>query len=104
MMHQRSRPFQFKRTKRFRRDYKKLSPFQQAQTAAAFKTFKKNPWDKALKTHKIESLSRSTGKPIWSVYVDEDLRALFTQKGDVIIALVIGNHDVYKKSPFPCGQ
>ena len=71
------------------------------QVVAAFETFRSNPWDRALKTHKIKSLSRKSGIPVWSVYVGEDLRALFTQKDDEIIALVIGSHDVFKKSTLP---
>ena len=90
------KPFRFKRTKRFKRDFRKLQPFEQAKAEALFKIFKKNPWDKALKTHKISALSQRAGTPIWAIYVDADIRALFMQKGNVIISLNIGNHDVYK--------
>ena len=94
------RRFRFKRTKRFKRDYRKLQPFEQAKAAAVFEKFKKNPWDAALKTHKISSLSQRAGTPVWAIYVDSDLRVLFMQKGNDIIALTIGNHDVYKRQSF----
>ena len=57
------KPFRFKRTKRFKRDYRKLQPFEQAKAAAVFENSKRIPGITLLKLIRSVLLAREQGRP-----------------------------------------
>lgn len=55
-----------------------------------------NPFDQRLKTHKIEKLFSRLGRTVYSVTVENNLRAVFFIKGNVVYTFDIGTHDIYR--------
>lgn len=88
--------YEFKATVTFWRAYAKLSPFQKVNAHEAFEIFKVNPFDQRLKTHKIEKLFSRLGRTVYSVTVENNLRAVFFIKGNVVYTFDIGTHDIYR--------
>lgn len=80
-------------TKKFEREYKKINIEIKKRFELTEKTFRKNPFDKKLKTHKLSGdLS-----DFWSYSLDFKNRVIFEiLKEDEIIFHSIGNHDIYK--------
>ncbi len=62
----------------------------------AFRIFKENPFDPRLRVHKIHKLSAQYGKTIYSVWIEDDLRAAFYIEGDIIWSVAIGSHAIYR--------
>jgi hypothetical protein len=46
--------------------------------------------------HKIHKLSAQYGKTIYSVWIEDDLRAAFYIEGDIIWSVTIGSHAIYR--------
>jgi hypothetical protein len=90
------RNYVFKRTHVFKKSFDALSADDQQSTREAFKKFKVNPFDPALKTHKINRLSALRKKTVYSVVIGKDLRAVFTITNNVVLSEDIGTHDIYK--------
>jgi len=86
----------FKRTPHFRRAFDALPPDKQLAAAEAFKIFRANPFDPRLKPHKINRLSSLWKRPVWSVSIQADLRAVFYVVGNDVVSLDIGDHSIYK--------
>lgn len=80
-------------TKKFEREYKKLSKEIKLKVESREVIFRKNPHVASLKTHK---LSGDLGD-FWSFSVDYSYRVIFefVDQGNVIF-YSIGNHDIYK--------
>jgi hypothetical protein len=82
--------YRFRAAKSFRSALAKL-PLQQKRCAvAAFKIFKKDPFDSRLGAHKIHKLSAAYGKTIYSVRIEGDLRATFFLEGNTVWSVDIG--------------
>ena len=90
-------PYIFKRTIEFKRSFDQLSPAQQTAAKEAFKVFKANPFDPALKIHKINKLSSLRRRIVRAVVIQSDLRSVFEIHDNVILSTDIGSHDIYKK-------
>ena len=88
--------YRFKPTETFWESFYKLSPCQKELTRQAWKIFKANPLDPRLRTHKIQKLSALYGKTIYAVEVEADLRGVFLIKGNSVVTVDIGTHDIYK--------
>lgn len=73
-----------------------LSPSQKELVRSAWLKFRLNPFDPALGTHKIRTLSAKVGFPVYSVVLEKDLRALFYIEGEKVITFEIGTHEVYR--------
>ena len=86
----------FKRTAKFRKLFDALSPGDQTAAKEVFKKFRIDPFDHALKTHKINRLSSIMKKTVRAVVIKGDLRAVFTINGNVVSSFGIGTHDIYK--------
>ncbi len=86
----------FKRTPQFRKAFDALAPEDQKAAKESLKIFKRDPFDPALKTHKINRLSALWRRNVWSVTIKGNLRAVFCMKSNQIISLDIGTHDIYK--------
>jgi addiction module RelE/StbE family toxin len=80
-------------TKKFEREYKKINIEIKKRFEFTEKSFRKNPFDKKLKTHKLSgNLS-----DFWSYSLDYKNRVIFEIfKEDEIIFHSIGSHDIYK--------
>jgi hypothetical protein len=89
--------YRYRTTDAFWKSFYALSPEQKASTRAAWAIFKQDPFDPRLRTHKIHHVSAVTGMTVHAVRIEGDLRALFTQQGDIILTLDIGTHDIYKR-------
>jgi hypothetical protein len=85
----------YRATETFWREFYALSPEQKQQVREKWQIFKLDPFDVRLGTHKINSLSARVKKPVWSVVIAYDLRALFVIDGDVVTTIDIGSHAIY---------
>ncbi|HEY5042420.1 MAG TPA: hypothetical protein VIK53_10495 [Verrucomicrobiae bacterium] len=88
--------YKFKPTERFWQSFYELSPNQKDSTRRAWQIFKENPFDPRLRIHKIHRLSARYGQTIYAVDIEGDLRAVFFIKGDCVVTVDIGTHDIYK--------
>jgi mRNA-degrading endonuclease YafQ of YafQ-DinJ toxin-antitoxin module len=88
--------YRFKPTDQFWESFYDLSSSQKDSTRRAWKIFRENPFDPRLRTHKIHRLSAQYGQTIYAVDIEDDLRAVFFIKGDCIVTVDIGTHDIYK--------
>jgi len=88
--------YRFKPTEQFWESFYDLSPGHKESTRRAWKIFKENPFDPRLRTHKIHRLSAQYGRTVYSVEIEGDLRAVFFIKGDLVVTVDIGTHDIYK--------
>ena len=80
-------------TNKFKREYKKLTNDIKDKSELREKIFRKNPFDKKLKTHK---LSGELGD-FWSYSVDLKYRIIFEfGKNEVIYFHSIGTYNIYK--------
>lgn len=81
-----------RRDEQFNKLFAQLPQSVQEQAKAAYKLFKKNPYDPRLHFKRIAS-SRST----YSVRINYDYRALGRLEGDIINWYWIGSHEAYNK-------
>lgn len=88
--------YTFKRTPQFRKAFDGLSLPDQRAATEAFKKFKVDPFDKSLKTHKINRLSAISKRNVWSATIKGDLKVVFCIKDGQVISMGIGTHDIYK--------
>ncbi|OHB98810.1 MAG: hypothetical protein A2W74_05440 [Planctomycetes bacterium RIFCSPLOWO2_12_38_17] len=80
-------------TPRFTKSYQKLPKDIQGKAKAKESIFRKNPFDKQLRTHKL--LGKE--KEAWSFWVDYSYRIKFIfLKKDQVLFLDVGKHDFYK--------
>ena len=88
--------YTYRATPQYWRSYEKLPQGQKDSAWRAWLIFKKNPFDPRLRTHKIASLSARTGRTIYSVWIEPDLRSVFYLDGDVCVSIDIGSHAIYR--------
>ncbi|CAN5502229.1 hypothetical protein BH20VER1_BH20VER1_18340 [soil metagenome] len=88
--------YRFRATRSFWRSFAKLPLQKQARARDTFRIFRQNPFDSRLRTHRIHKLSARYGQTIYAVEIEADLRAVFLLKGDTVVTLDIGSHDVYR--------
>ncbi len=79
-------------TTRFRKAFKDLPKSVQRQAKEAYKLFKQNPHHPSLRFKQVHST-----KPIYSVRISLDYRALGAREGDEMIWFWIGSHADYDK-------
>jgi len=81
-------------TSQFATSYKKLPKSIKLEAELKEKLFRKNPFDSALKTHKLTGKLRS----FWSFSVDRKYRIIFEfiNKNEVVFHKT-GTHDIYRK-------
>jgi hypothetical protein len=58
-------------------------------------SFKVDPFDSRLGTHKINYLSSQYRKTVYSVVIEADLRAVFYVDGNTLWTVDIGSHSIY---------
>ena len=81
-----------KTTEKFRILFSCLPPIIKIQARESYHQFKLNPYHPSLQFKRIHS-----SKPIYSVRVNIDYRAVGVIKHDEIIWFWIGSHNVYEK-------
>jgi hypothetical protein len=86
----------FLATEVFWKKFYALSPSQKGLVRSAWLKFRLNPFDPALGTHKIRTLSAKVGFPVYSVVLEKDLRALFYIEAERVVTFEIGTHEVYR--------
>ena len=79
-------------TPRFRKAFAQLPQKVQHQAKEAYKQFQEDPFYPSLNFKRVHST-----KPIFSVRINIDYRAVGIQSGKEIIRFWIGAHDNYKK-------
>lgn len=78
-----------RRTTKFKKQYKKLSPRLQQKFDDCLVTFLTNQSDRSLRIHPLKAQYAG----YWSMDVTGDLRALFRREGDEIVIFgLIGTH------------
>ncbi|OGE86514.1 MAG: hypothetical protein A3J48_00120 [Candidatus Doudnabacteria bacterium RIFCSPHIGHO2_02_FULL_46_11] len=74
--------------KNFKKQFNKLPPKVQKQFFKRLKVFIEDKFDPVLNNHSV-----STAYPKWrSINITGDYRALFEEKDDLIIFMIIGTH------------
>ncbi len=74
-----------------------LNPKQKESVRQAWKTFKEDPFDPRLGTHKIHRLSAKYERTIFSIVVESNLRVVFYIEGDLVVTIDVGTHDLYER-------
>lgn len=78
---------------KFAKEYKKLSNSIKLKAEKREKIFRKNPFDKSLKTHKLSGKFQG----LWAFSIDHKHRIIFEfMQDDTMTFHLIGNHSVYK--------
>jgi hypothetical protein len=79
-------------TKRFRNAFKNLTKPVQRQAREAFKLFQDNPYHPSLRFKQVHP-----SKPVYSVRVTRDYRALGVRDEDELVWFWIGSHTDYEQ-------
>ncbi|MEZ8217600.1 ParE family toxin-like protein [Fervidibacter sacchari] len=79
-------------TAQFRRAFQSLPAHVQERARAAYRLFSQNPYHPSLQFKQVHPT-----KPIYSVRVTRDVRALGIKEDDTIIWFWIGSHDDYER-------
>lgn len=79
-------------TERFRKMLQQLPEQIRRQAREAYKLFKQNPYHPSLRFKQIHPT-----KPVYSVRINIDYRAVGTRDGDEIVWFWIGSHTEYEK-------
>lgn len=79
-------------TERFRKAYANLPDQAQNQVRSAYNLFQQNPHHPSLRFKRVHPT-----RPIYSVRISRDYRALGTQDKDEIIWFWVGSHADYEK-------
>lgn len=79
-------------TERFRKMLQQLPEHIKGQAREAYKLFKQNPYHPGLRFKQVHPT-----KPIYSVRINIDFRAVGARDGDEIIWFWIGSHTDYEK-------
>jgi len=90
-----AKPYKFKASETFWKNFHALPPAQKELTRAAWARFKANPFDPRLRPHKIHALSARAGETMLSVEIDHDLRVIFCLRDDIVYTIDIGTHSIY---------
>lgn len=88
--------YQYKASKTFWKKYWELPSAQKQSVLRQWQYFKTNPFDSRLGTHKINALSARANKTIYSVVIENDLRALFYLEDNTVFTFDIGSHKIYQ--------
>lgn len=80
------------RSKRFREAFRQLPDHIQRKAKETYRQFKQDPYHKSLKFKQIHP-----SKPIYSVRVGLDYRAVGTKRDQHIIWFWVGSHEDYNK-------
>ena len=87
--------YEYKAVPNFWRKFYALNSSQKRAVREAWIIFKKDPFDPRLRTHKIYSLSAEFGKTVYAVDIENDLRVAFFIRGNTVISVDVGSHDIY---------
>ena len=79
-------------TERFRKALKQLPPHIQRQARRAYRLFRQNPYHPSLHFKQVHPR-----RPIYSVRISLEYRALGIREDDVVIWFWIGTHTDYEK-------
>jgi hypothetical protein len=80
------------RTSRFRKAFENLPEQVQEQAREAYRQFKRNPFHPSLHFKQVHP-----SKPIYSVRINVDYRAVGIRDGDEVVWFWIGGHEAYDK-------
>lgn len=90
----------FKASETFWTRFYALSSEQKKAAREKWEMFKQNPFDPALKTHKINRLSALMGTTVYGIKLGDDLRVTFYRDfsdEELIRTITIGDHDIYER-------
>ncbi len=88
--------YQFGAAETFWKKFYRLSPAQKESVRQKWLIFKADPFDSRLGTHRIGKLSSQYKRTIYSVVIEDDLRAIFYLDGDKVWTIDIGTHSLYR--------
>lgn len=87
------RKYSYLASRRFVKNWSKLSPKTKKETARKIDIFLENPYSPALKTHKLSGQLKN----YWSFSVAYRLRIIFRfYQEDMVEFIDIGGHEIYK--------
>ena len=88
--------YQYRAVEKFWRNFYRLSAPQKQSVRRAWETFKKDPFDPALGSHEIHTLSAKAKHTIYSAVIEADLRVIFRIDGSWVTSLDVGTHKLYR--------
>jgi hypothetical protein len=88
--------YRYRATPQFWKNFHSLPAAQKDAARDRFRTFRQNPFDPRLRTHKIQSLSSIFKRTVHAVVIEENLRAVFYIEDDLVVTFNIGTHAIYK--------
>jgi hypothetical protein len=86
----------FRRTVRFKTEFKALSPELKRVARAKFALFSANWRHPSLRVHKLEGVTWH-GHPVFDLWVTDRYRVLFILDADTIVSFSIGPHSIVSK-------
>lgn len=86
----------FRRTSRFKREFRELPSEIQRVARGKFRLFSQNWRHPSLNAHKLEGLHWH-GHQVFDLYVTDKYRVLFVIDHDVVVSFSIGTHGIVSK-------
>ena len=86
----------FRRTVRFKQEFKNLSTEVKRTARAKFLLFSNNWRHPSLRVHKLEGVLWH-GHQVFDLWVTEKYRVLFVLDGDTVVSFSIGPHSIVSK-------
>ena len=87
--------YKFRASETFWREFYRLPAEQKDSVRKVRQVFRIDPFAASLRVHKIHSLSALYKRPIHSVVIEKDLRAVFYLDGDTVFTVDLGTHEIY---------
>lgn len=88
--------FTFTAAEDFWKSFHALSNEHKALVREKWQRFKLDPFDRSLRTHTINRLTALYRTTVYSVVIAGNLRVIFIIKGERVITMDVGTHDIYK--------
>jgi len=87
--------YRYQASETFWREFYRLPAKQKEAVRQVWGIFRQDPFAPSLGVHKIHSLSALYKRPIHSVVIEKDLRAVFYLEGDTVFTVDLGTHEIY---------
>ncbi len=88
--------YRFKASEAFWASFYGLDADQKRSVREKWEIFKKNPFDPALGSHKINRLTALHNTTVYAAKIEGNLRVVFKIIDDQVFTIDVGTHDIYK--------
>jgi hypothetical protein len=87
--------YKFRASETFWQEFYRLPAEQKESVRKVWQIFQIDPFAPSLRVHKIHSLSALYKRVIYSVAIENDLRAVFYLEEDMVFTVDLGAHEIY---------